>query len=127
MPAPRSPAQVEASRRNGARSRGPVTAKGKAKAKASRNALKHGLTAMHHLVLEDEAPEELEQMTARLLAEVVPMSEIEARLARRLAIAFWKGEAGRAARGRPVRRRPQAPAAAGRLRLAGSGPADHLR
>ena len=90
MPAARSPAQIEASRRNGARSRGPVTEEGKAR--ASRNALKHGLTAMHHLVLEDEAPAELEEMTARLMAEVAPMSEIEARLARRLAIAFWKGE-----------------------------------
>ena len=47
---------------------------------------------MHHLVLEDEAPAELEEMTARLMAEVAPMSEIEARIARRLAIAFWKGE-----------------------------------
>ena len=90
MPAARSPAQIEASRRNGARSRGPVTEEGKAR--ASRNALKHGLTAMHHLVLEDEAPAELEELTARLMAEVAPMSEIEARLARRLAIAFWKGE-----------------------------------
>ena len=90
MPAARSPAQIEASRRNGARSRGPVTEEGKAR--ASRNALKHGLTAMHHLVLEDEAPSELEEMTARLMAEVEPMSEIEARIARRLAIAFWKGE-----------------------------------
>ena len=89
-PRPRSPAQIEASRRNGARSRGPVTEDGKAR--ASRNALKHGLTAMHHLVLEDEAPSELEELTARLMAEVAPMSEIEARLARRLAIAFWKGE-----------------------------------
>ena len=89
-PRPRSPAQIEASRRNGARSRGPVTAEGKAR--ASRNALKHGLTAMYHLVLEDEAPSELEEMTARLMAEVDPLSEIEARIARRLAIAFWKGE-----------------------------------
>ena len=90
MPAARSQAQIEAFRRNGARSRGPVTEEGKAK--ASRNALKHGLTAMHHLVLEDEAPSELEEMTARLMAEVEPMSEMEARIARRLAIAFWKGE-----------------------------------
>ena len=89
-PRPRSPAQIEASRRNGARSRGPVTEEGKAR--ASRNALKHGLTAMHHLVLEDEAPSELEEMTARLMAEVAPTSEIEARIARRLAVAFWKGE-----------------------------------
>ena len=46
---------------------------------------------MHHLVLEDEAPAELEEMTGRLMAEVAPKSEIEARLARRLAIAFWNG------------------------------------
>ena len=38
MPAARTPAQIEASRRNGARSRGPVTEEGKAR--ASRNALK---------------------------------------------------------------------------------------
>ena len=31
-------------------------------------------------------------MTARLIAEVAPLSELEARLARRLAVAFWKGE-----------------------------------
>jgi hypothetical protein len=89
-PRPRSLAQIEAARRNGARSRGPVTPEGKAK--ASRNALKHGLAALHHLVLEDEAPSELEELTARLLAEVGPASEIEARLVRRMAIAFWKGE-----------------------------------
>jgi hypothetical protein len=89
-PRPRSPAQIEASRRNGARSRGPVTAEGKAR--ASRNALKHGLAAMFHVVLEDEAPAELEEMTARLMEEVGAETEIEARLVRRMAIAFWKGE-----------------------------------
>jgi hypothetical protein len=31
-------------------------------------------------------------MTARLLSEVGPESEIEARLVRRMAVAFWKGE-----------------------------------
>ena len=90
MAASRSPAQIAASRRNGARSNGPVTPEGKAR--SSRNALKHGLCAMRHLVLEDEVPDELEALIAHLAAEVGATSEIEARLARRLAIAFWKGE-----------------------------------
>src|SRR3954462_5908924 len=90
MPAVRSPAQIEASRRNGARSRGPVTEEGKAK--ASRNALKHGLTALHHLVLEDEVPDALEALIATVTEETGATSEIEARLARRLAVALWKGE-----------------------------------
>ena len=90
MAVSRSPAQIAASRRNGARSNGPVTPEGKAR--ASRNALKHGLCAMQHLVLEDEVPDDLEALIAHLAAEVGATSEIEARLARRLAIAFWKGE-----------------------------------
>ena len=90
MPTPRSPAQIAASRRNGARSHGPVTAEGKAR--SSRNALTHGLCAMQHLVLEDEVPDDLEALIAHLTTEVGATSEIEARLARRLAIAFWKGE-----------------------------------
>ncbi|MFO1050550.1 MAG: hypothetical protein U1E52_21960 [Geminicoccaceae bacterium] len=89
-PRPRTPAQIAASRRNGSRSRGPVTAAGKAR--ASRNAVKHGLTAMTHLVLAGEDEGELEALTFRMLVETGATSEIEARLARRLAIAFWKGE-----------------------------------
>src|SRR3954464_6496191 len=90
MPSSRSPAQIEAARRNGARSRGPVTEQGKAR--ASRNALKHGLTATHHLVLEDEVPDALEALIATVAEETGATSEIEFRLARRLAIALWKGE-----------------------------------
>src|SRR3954469_11607363 len=89
-PRPRSPAQVEASRRNGARSRGPVTEEGKVR--AWRNALQHGLTALHHLVLEDEVPDALDARIAPVTEETGAASEIEARLARRLAIALWKGE-----------------------------------
>jgi hypothetical protein len=90
MPATHTPAQIEASRRNGARSKGPVTPEGKAR--ASRNALQHGLCAMQHLVLEGEVPDDLAALIAHLTDEVGAESEIEARLARRLAIAFWKGE-----------------------------------
>src|SRR3954454_13834208 len=90
MPAARTPAQIEASRRNGARSHGPTTEDGKAR--ASRNALKHGLTAIHHLVLEDEVPDDLEALIATVTEETGASSEIEVRLARRLALALWKGE-----------------------------------
>ena len=70
-PRPRSPAPTEAARRN---------------------ALKQGLAALHDFVLEDEAPSELEELTARLMTEVEPETEIEARLVKRMAIAFWKSE-----------------------------------
>ena len=87
-PRPRTPAQIEASRRNGARSKGPVTQEGKAR--ASRNAVRHGLTAMTHLVVEGEDARELEALTFRMVVETGAISEIETRIARRLAIAFWK-------------------------------------
>src|SRR4051812_49025622 len=89
-PRPRSPAQIAVARRNGARSKGPVTPEGKER--ASRNALKHGLTALHHLVLEDEVPDALEALIVTIAEETGATSEIEARLARRLALALWKGE-----------------------------------
>ena len=124
-PRPRSPAQIEAARRNGARSRGPVTAEGKAR--SSRNALKHGLAALEHFVLEDEAPSELEELAARLMAEVEPESEIEARLVKRMAIAFWKSERAERIEVALFDAAPEAPPAAGRLRVGGGRPADHLR
>src|SRR4051794_8995632 len=58
----------------------------------SRNALKHGLTATHHLVLEDEVPDALDALIATVAEETGAATEIEARIPRRLAIALWKGE-----------------------------------
>ena len=97
MTATRSPAQIEASRRNGARSKGPVTDEGKAR--ASRNALKHGLTATQHLVLEDEEPEALDALVGQMLDETGATTEIEARLAR-----GWPSRSGNASA--PTRSRP---------------------
>jgi hypothetical protein len=42
--------------------------------------------------MEDEDRGELDRLAARLMDEVGARTELEARLARRLAVAFWKGE-----------------------------------
>jgi hypothetical protein len=89
-PRPRTPAQIEAARTNGAKSRGPLTPEGKAR--SSRNALKHGLAALEHHLLPDEDPAGYERLLTRLWAEHAPATETEARLVRRLAAAFWKQE-----------------------------------
>src|SRR3954465_11802871 len=107
MPKPRPPAQLEASRRNGARSKGPVSPEGKQR--TSRNALKHGLTALHYLVLEDGVPDALDALIATIAEETGAASEIEARLARRLAIASWKGERAERVETTPCHPPPQPP------------------
>ena len=72
-------------------------------------------------------PSELEELTARLMAEVGAHERDRgpARAAPRHRL--LEGRARRADRGRPVRRRPQAPPAAGRLPVGAGRPADHLR
>ena len=87
-------ARAERARRNGARSRGPVTATGKAR--SARNALKHGLTAQHGVVLDGEDAPAFMAMAERLLADLAPTGELAAFLAADLAAAIWR--TGRARR-----------------------------
>jgi hypothetical protein len=88
MAAVRSPAQIEAARRNGAKSRGPVTPEGKAR--SSKNALKHGLTTPEHILLEGEDEAAFTALHESLIEENEPESPTEIQLVHRLAVTFWK-------------------------------------
>jgi hypothetical protein len=85
---PVSNARAEASRRNGAKSRGPKTPEGKAR--SVQNALKHGLRAEKHVVLPDEDAAEFAALEAALLEELAPVGALQTVLARRVAVAAWR-------------------------------------
>ena len=85
---PTSNARAEASRRNGAKSRGPSTPEGKAR--SAQNALKHGLRAQKHLVLPDEDAGEFRALAAALIEELAPAGALQSVLAQRVAIAAWR-------------------------------------
>jgi hypothetical protein len=85
---PVSNARAEASRQNGARSRGPRTPEGKAR--AAQNALNHGMRAQKYLVLPDEDAAEFEVLEAALVEELAPVGTLQTVLARRVAVAAWR-------------------------------------
>jgi hypothetical protein len=68
---PMSNARAEASRRNGAKSRGPKTLEGKAR--SAQNALKHGLRALNDVVLPDEDAPEFAEREAMMIEELTPL------------------------------------------------------
>jgi hypothetical protein len=89
-----SPAKIEANRRNAQKSTGPTTEAGR-KA-ASRNALRHGLTA-EALVVLDETPEDFAAHYAAMRAALAPVDEVEEQLVERIAFCAWRlRRAGRA-------------------------------
>jgi hypothetical protein len=83
-----SPARAEASRKNGAKSRGPKTAEGRAH--SARNALKHGLRAEKYVVLPDEDAAEFAAVEAALIDELAPAGVLQRILAGRIARASWR-------------------------------------
>ena len=83
-----SNARAEASRRNGAKSRGPKTPEGKAR--SAQNALKHGMRAEKHVVLHDEDAAEFAGLEAALTEELAPVGALQIVLARRVAVAAWR-------------------------------------
>ena len=81
MPTAPSPAQSEASRANGARSAGPVSEAGKAR--AALNAVRHGMCGRNFFLLADEDPAEFARHESEWLAVWQPrdLHEHEAALA----------------------------------------------
>jgi hypothetical protein len=83
-----SPARAAASRRNGARSRGPKTPAGKAR--SAQNALKHGMRAQQCIVLPGERASAFEAFAAALLADLAPQGALQTVLAQRIVAASWR-------------------------------------
>ena len=81
-------ARAAASRRNGAKSRGPKTPEGKAR--SAQNALKHGMRALRYVVLPDEDGVEFQALENALLEELAPVGALQLVLARRVAMAAWR-------------------------------------
>jgi hypothetical protein len=94
LPQPRTPAQAEAARVNGACSRGPVTAEGKAR--SALNGVRHGLCSPRFFLLPDEDPAEYAAFRAATLQGFRPRDEAEGLAAERIVQAGWR--AGRADR-----------------------------
>jgi hypothetical protein len=81
-------ARAEASRRNGAKSRGPKTPEGKAH--SAQNALKHGFRAQKHVVLPQEDAAAFGALEAALIEELAPVGALQAVLAQRVVAAAWR-------------------------------------
>jgi hypothetical protein len=85
-----SPARAEASRKNGAKSKGPKTPEGKAR--SAQNALKHGLRAETIAVVGDEDPQEFAAFQATLMADLAPEGVLQTTLASQVVYAAWRLE-----------------------------------
>ena len=85
--APRSAAQIAASRANGAKSKGPVTEEGKAN--AARNSYRHGLLA-DLTVMETERAEAFIKLSSYLYENFEPVDEHERNTVDTMIIAMWR-------------------------------------
>ena len=79
--------QKQASRANGAKSRGPITPEGKLA--SSRNATTHGMLS-GTIVLGGESEERFNALLADLHAELQPQTTVEITLVENMAVARWR-------------------------------------
>ncbi|MEJ7605691.1 MAG: hypothetical protein WKF37_05365 [Bryobacteraceae bacterium] len=80
--------QIEASRRNGAKSKGPVTEEGKAV--SSRNATTHALTTEHLVILRNEDSSEFDGFHVQCVEHFQPLCPMESDLVFEIAAARWR-------------------------------------
>jgi hypothetical protein len=85
----RTEKQIEASRLNGAKSRGPVTREGKAA--SSQNAVKHGILA-ENILTKGENESEFLDLCTQLHDEFQPATPFEESLVHTMAVASWRRE-----------------------------------
>jgi hypothetical protein len=83
-----SPAKLAANRRNGTKSKGPVTAEGKARSRW--NALKHGVLSARLMVFKDGEGETFEMLLENLRRDLSPANTLEEILTEKIAIAYWR-------------------------------------
>jgi hypothetical protein len=83
----RSQAQIEASRRNGARSRGPVTLQGKAVARL--NSTRHGLLSQS-VVMTGEDPAEFHALLQDFVRRLLPADNAELAYVEQMVSALWR-------------------------------------
>ena len=89
-PFPCSNARAEASRKNGAKSRGPKTPEGKARVGAKCAQARHARAEIRVLPQEDAAA--FAALETAILAELAPVGVLQTLLARRVAVAAWRLE-----------------------------------
>src|ERR1035441_5248672 len=82
-----SPRRIDASRANGARSRGPITAEGQER--SSTNAIRHGLLAKC-VVLENESGPCFDDLVAQHTERFAPVDGVEFGMIEEMAAAYWR-------------------------------------
>jgi hypothetical protein len=80
--------KIDTARRNGSKSRGPVTPEGKAI--SATNAVKHGLRSDKILVLSNESDEKFAALLSACESHFAPATEFEAELVQEIAAARWR-------------------------------------
>jgi hypothetical protein len=83
-----SPAKLAANRRNGKKSRGPITAEGKARSRW--NAVKHGVLSRRLMVFTDGESETFALLLENLRRDLGPANTVEEILVEKIAMAYWR-------------------------------------